>query len=285
MSTHINSSVERFFKGNSLPWSTTIQQELCKFGVECVEHIKVLKLEEWIAVFPNPNVILKRIATKVHEDLLKDGEVDPKKCAIELGISNAVASSVSPRKSSATKGRFKDDGTTKDLRTCLGFTVIKKVTKEENKRRRLERKRAAEALADAVNEDAYIGSSVGNGGVLPASASAAASAAVGGNDTVGDDEEGDDDHETVGNYSWGKKDSGRRNVKTGGREKDRFTCQLSIAKDGTKLPPFIIWKGKFIYLSSTQMSWCALSNISVLLYSETKPRPSPLVKRVVTKHP
>ena len=56
-------------------------------------------------------------------------------------------------------------------------------------------------------------------------------------------------HETVGNYSWGKKDSGRRNVKTGGKEKDRFTCQLSVAKDGTKLPPFIIWKGKFIYSS------------------------------------
>lgn len=48
--------------------------------------------------------------------------------------------------------------------------------------------------------------------------------------------------ESVGNYSWGKKDSGRRTVKTGGKEKDRFTVQLSIGKDGKKLIPFVIWK-------------------------------------------
>ncbi len=54
--------------------------------------------------------------------------------------------------------------------------------------------------------------------------------------------------EGVGNFSWGKKNSGRRHVKTAGKEKDRFTCQLSIAKDGTKLIPFLIWKGKFAIL-------------------------------------
>ncbi len=50
--------------------------------------------------------------------------------------------------------------------------------------------------------------------------------------------------ESVGNTSWGKKDSGRRTVKTAGKEKDCFTVQLSITKDSGKLPPFIIFKGK-----------------------------------------
>ena len=47
----------------------------------------------------------------------------------------------------------------------------------------------------------------------------------------------------VGNTSWGKKDSGRRSVKTGGREKNRFTVVLSITKSGKKGIPFIIYKG------------------------------------------
>lgn len=46
-----------------------------------------------------------------------------------------------------------------------------------------------------------------------------------------------------GNYSWGEKGSGRRQVQTGGAEKERFTVQLSCLKDGTKLPIFMIFKG------------------------------------------
>jgi len=47
-----------------------------------------------------------------------------------------------------------------------------------------------------------------------------------------------------GNYSWGKKGSGRRRqVQTGGAEEERFTVQLSCLKDGTKLPIFMIFKG------------------------------------------
>lgn len=64
-------------------------------------------------------------------------------------------------------------------------------------------------------------------------------------------------HETVGNYTWGQKDSGRRNAKTGGKEKDRFTVQLSIGKGGLKLPIFIIWKGEMfdVYLSTTSVAF------------------------------
>ena len=64
----------------------------------------------------------------------------------------------------------------------------------------------------------------------------------------------DDDHwinfdhvpvwiEGVGNHSWGPRDSGRRNVKTGGKEKNRFTVVLTITKNGKKGIPFIISKG------------------------------------------
>lgn len=51
--------------------------------------------------------------------------------------------------------------------------------------------------------------------------------------------------ESVGNYSWGKKTGGRRHVRTGGKEKNRFTAQLSITKDGRKLIPFIIFGGEY----------------------------------------
>ena len=51
-------------------------------------------------------------------------------------------------------------------------------------------------------------------------------------------------YESVGNYSWGENSSGRRHVRTGGKEKDRFTGQLSIGKGGKKLIPFLIFKGE-----------------------------------------
>ena len=51
-------------------------------------------------------------------------------------------------------------------------------------------------------------------------------------------------YESVGNYTWGKKGSGRRNAKTGGKEKERFTAQLGCIKGRQKLIPFIIMKGE-----------------------------------------
>ena len=54
--------------------------------------------------------------------------------------------------------------------------------------------------------------------------------------------------EGVSNTTWGEKDSGRRDVKTAGKEKDRFTAQLSCAKDGTKSIPFVIFcAAHFLY--------------------------------------
>ena len=50
--------------------------------------------------------------------------------------------------------------------------------------------------------------------------------------------------ESVGNYTWVKACTGRRFVRTAGKEKDRFNVQLCIAKSGRKLKPYIIFKGK-----------------------------------------
>ena len=41
--------------------------------------------------------------------------------------------------------------------------------------------------------------------------------------------------EDVGKYSLGERGSGRRQVRTGGAEKERFTVQLSMTKGGSKL--------------------------------------------------
>ena len=51
-------------------------------------------------------------------------------------------------------------------------------------------------------------------------------------------------YESIGNYSWGKKYSGHQSVKTGGKEKDWFTCQLSMGKGGMKYIPYFIFKQK-----------------------------------------
>jgi len=50
--------------------------------------------------------------------------------------------------------------------------------------------------------------------------------------------------EPVGDYSWGVRNSGRRTISTGGKEKNRFTTQLTISKSGKKLKPYIIFKAK-----------------------------------------
>ena len=53
-----------------------------------------------------------------------------------------------------------------------------------------------------------------------------------------------------GMYSWTKQGAGGRNkrdfrgqIRTGGGEKDRFTVQLTVSKDETKLKPYLIFKG------------------------------------------
>ena len=49
-------------------------------------------------------------------------------------------------------------------------------------------------------------------------------------------------YKPIGDHFWGPKESGCRNVKNGGKEKDCFTVVLTISKSGKKLIPFIICK-------------------------------------------
>ena len=58
-------------------------------------------------------------------------------------------------------------------------------------------------------------------------------------------------HDMSGIYLWSKQGAGSSNKKnlrgqigTGGREKNHFTVQLTVAKDGTKLKLYLIFKGK-----------------------------------------
>ena len=57
-------------------------------------------------------------------------------------------------------------------------------------------------------------------------------------------------YEYVGNYIWGKKYSGRRSVKTGGKEKDLFTRQIRIRKGLIKCIPYILYLRVRIVLSA-----------------------------------
>ena len=46
----------------------------------------------------------------------------------------------------------------------------------------------------------------------------------------------------IGDYTWGEKNSGRRQVGTAGYEKQHFTAQFTVTKDGEKFPVFFIFK-------------------------------------------
>ena len=98
--------------------------------VTCVEHLKECTDEEWDNLFLEETVITRRVATRVFAGLKNDGELDPKKCASQLGI--AQASCAPPTLLSLLKrGKNKDDGTSLKL-TDLGITVksISKATKK-----------------------------------------------------------------------------------------------------------------------------------------------------------
>ena len=103
------SSVERWFLGNSLPWSNVIESKLVSLGVICVEHLKACTQDEWDGLFSSELVITKIVAARVFAPLKRDGVLDPKKCAAQLGISQASVKA--PTTVCLTnKGNVKDNG-------------------------------------------------------------------------------------------------------------------------------------------------------------------------------
>ena len=87
-------------------------------------------------------------------------------------------------------------------------------------------------------------------------------------------------YESVGNFSWGKRNSGRRHIRTGGKEKDQFTAQFSVGKDGTKLIPFLIFRGK-VFLYVYVLPTIYISNFYAELAFDSKVVPQDLRKRTL----
>ena len=69
--------------------------------------------------------------------------------------------------------------------------------------------------------------------------------------------------EPAGNHTWGVRNTSGRQVGTGGAEKERFTCQLTVSKNGHKLPPFMIFKGASIQKKYNQGRILLLMNCCI----------------------
>ena len=54
-------------------------------SVTCVKHLKECTYEEW-SFFLEEAAITRTVATRVIVGLKNEGELDPKKCALQLGI-------------------------------------------------------------------------------------------------------------------------------------------------------------------------------------------------------
>ena len=149
------SAVGRWFLGNALPWSNGTASKLVTLGVTCVEHLKECTHEEWSDLFAAETTITRRVAARVIAALKKEGELDPKKCAFQLGIVQA-SRAPPPLSSLSRRGKSKDDGTSFKL-TAKGITV-KFISKETKKRIRLSTFAAARAAVVDIMDD------VGEGG-------------------------------------------------------------------------------------------------------------------------
>jgi hypothetical protein len=148
------SAVGQWFLGNALPWSDGTATKLVTLGVTCVEHLKECTDEEWDNLFLEETVITRRVATRVFAGLKNDGELDPKKCASQLGIAQASCAPP-PLLSLSRRGRNKDDGTSLKL-TDLGITV-KSISKATKKRIRLSTVAAARAAVVDIMDSAKEG--------------------------------------------------------------------------------------------------------------------------------
>ena len=87
-------------------------------------------------------------------------------------------------------------------------------------------------------------------------------------------------YEPAGNHSWGPKDSGCRNLKTGGKDKDCFTVVLTISKLGKKLIPFIVFKGLSLLWNYRCHTKPHLTNILYLLSRTFIAVPAPAGKKI-----
>lgn len=54
--------VEGWFANHGLPWTTPLSDAMEKWGVECVEHIKLLPRDEFLQIFEEEKFVVKETA-------------------------------------------------------------------------------------------------------------------------------------------------------------------------------------------------------------------------------
>jgi hypothetical protein len=121
--------VEWFFINHGLPWDGVIENVLFNdYGVECVEHLKLLERKEWDDLFASSKVVTKRLADAVYNEHLAE-KVDLNKCAVAMAIKPPAMAEPTPMQSSV-KGCYKADQKIKKM-NAFGFTRTITKTKEQ----------------------------------------------------------------------------------------------------------------------------------------------------------
>ena len=190
------SPLEVYFLGHGLSWNAKRASDLATLGVEVVEHLKMLRNNEFEKLFEDEPIIMKRLAMKVLGRLKATGDVDPKKCAAELGIrcASITSSSASKRASSTLQSPGSHNSaiaaTNKSMKSFIKYEFLH--GREETKRRRLERnaQREAEIAAESAPGAS---SNVAGGDEGRASGSNGVEGTHGGDASDGGDAAGSDD--------------------------------------------------------------------------------------------
>ena len=126
-------SVKRWFIGNSLPWDDKIEGKLLTLVVNCVEHLNECTQEEWNDLFALKLIITRRVAARVFASLKREGKLDPKKYASQLGVEQSQVA-IPPLATLTKRGEIRDDSTTKKLIKACSRLSVKTVTKETNRK-------------------------------------------------------------------------------------------------------------------------------------------------------
>ena len=91
-----------FFINNGLPWTTSIEKPLSEQGFQNVELLKLLKDDEWDALFVNGKIAQKILASVVFKDLQADC-LKASKCATQTPL-KSHDSEPTPSKTNKRKG-------------------------------------------------------------------------------------------------------------------------------------------------------------------------------------
>ena len=198
-------------------------------GAICVEHLKTCTKDEWDGLFSSELVITKIVAARVFASLKRGGVLDPKKGASQLGISQASVKA--PTTLCLTnKGNVKDNGSSQVKLDGYLERMNKWFYYGFVKRFDLSDRNISAAGQKLPNnwENALVGVRGKVRARQKPETKLDGSTRIAG---VRDAQFCNTYHvplwyESVFNYTWGNKSGGVWHIRTGGKEKDRFTTQL-----------------------------------------------------------